>query len=238
MPRNIGNSIDRNTFQHPKVSTGEELEELTIDGTAERPVALQDDCGNKFGKEFPRQPRVEAKSGKETVQCFPDGSKYCGQIDENGKRNGRGSYEQPDGSAYCGQWLDDWAHGFGKGTHADQSVYTGEFRYGCKHGRGTYVWSNGMQYSGDFARNEIHGQGSYEWSDGRRYLGEWTREKMHGHGEFVWANGSKYSGQWANDRMHGHGALTNEDGKLIYSGLWKEGCQSLRHKDEPPKLTG
>lgn len=52
-------------------------------------------------------------SKKVSVQSFPDGSKYEGQLNMDGSRDGKGIMYLNNGDVYCGDWSNGQFHGFG-----------------------------------------------------------------------------------------------------------------------------
>jgi hypothetical protein len=57
------------------------------------------------------------------------------------------------------------------------------------------------------------------------YSGGWVAGQPHGEGRFreTRGGGLGYQGGWRNGQMHGQGTLTWADGRVAYSGLWKDG---------------
>ena len=129
---------------------------------------------------------------------FSDGS-YKGEIDQKGRKHGKGTYEWHDGS-----------------------VYVGDFKNDSRHGNGRFNWSNGESYKGEYLEDERTGEGSYHWPDGSYYEGSFLRGKRHGSGSYYSDNGAIYEGKWFDDMQHGQGKLTNPNQSVI-RGIWKNG---------------
>ena len=129
---------------------------------------------------------------------FSDGS-YTGEVDSEGRKHGKGTY----------QWLDG-------------SSYEGDFESGVRHGKGHFQWANGEYYKGEYVKDQRTGEGVYAWPDGSVYRGFFLNGKRHSQGIFESANGSIYRGEWFDDLMHGNGVITKKDGRTI-KGKWKHG---------------
>ena len=150
-------------------------------------------------------------SKKVAVIDFFDGS-YTGEVDDNGKKHGKGTYRWIDGSFYEGDFKDDLRHGLGK-----------------------FKWANGESYNGEYLRDQRTGIGIYSWSDNSKYNGSFLNGKRHGKGTFTSSNGAKYDGEWFDDLRHGQGVLINPDGQMI-SGIWQNG-KLLSKSPAPTKST-
>ena len=129
---------------------------------------------------------------------FSDGS-YKGEIDQKGRKHGKGTYEWHDGS-----------------------VYVGDFKHDSRHGNGRFNWSNGESYKGEYLEDERTGEGSYHWPDGSYYEGSFLRGKRHGSGSYYSVNGAVYQGEWFDDLQHGQGKLNNPNQSVV-RGIWKNG---------------
>jgi hypothetical protein len=129
---------------------------------------------------------------------FSDGS-YVGEIDQKGRKNGKGTYTWHDGSVYVGDFKDD-----------------------SRHGNGRFNWSNGESYKGEYLEDERTGEGSFHWPDGSFYEGSFLRGKRHGSGSYQSVNGAVYEGGWFDDLQHGQGRLNNPNQPVI-RGIWKNG---------------
>ncbi len=129
---------------------------------------------------------------------FSDGS-YKGEIDQKGRKHGKGTYEWHDGS-----------------------VYEGDFKDDSRHGNGRFNWSNGESYKGDYLEDERTGEGSYRWPDGSYYEGSFLRGKRHGSGSYHSVNGAIYKGEWFDNLQHGQGKLTKPNQSMV-RGIWRNG---------------
>jgi hypothetical protein len=138
------------------------------------------------------------RSGKITTIDFSDG-KYYGEIDKEGRKDGKGTYRWNDGSSYEGNFKED-----------------------DRHGLGIFRWSNLETYKGDYLKDERTGEGVYSWPDGSEYRGSFLNGKRHGQGTFYNSNGSVYKGGWFDDLQHGEGTLSRSDGTTM-EGVWQSG---------------
>ena len=150
------------------------------------------------------------RSGKTSSIDFPDGS-YHGEIDKNGKKNGKGIYK----------WLDG-------------STYEGDFEEDLRHGNGLFQWANGESYKGDYLRDERTGHGVYNWPDGASYEGSFLNGKRHGKGTYLSSDRDVYAGTWFDDMQHGEGTLSRSDGTVV-EGIWRNGKLLTVPAVIPPK---
>ena len=67
------------------------------------------------------------------------------------------------------------------------------------------------------------GKGIMYDEEGRKYQGSFKRSLYHGHGVIFRHNRKIFDGQFAYGVPHGHGEYYDEDGRIIVSGLWKDG---------------
>ena len=87
----------------------------------------------------------------------PDGDKYEGQVDEDGKPHGIGTYKWSDGEKITGEWKDDEIDGLAMYTWPNGSKFVGEYKDSERNGLGVLmapdgrveggVWVNGVQTS-------------------------------------------------------------------------------------------
>ena len=108
-----------------------------------------------------------------------DGSIYKGQV-INGKRHGRGSFQDGNGNQFEGDFRGDKIEGFG-----------------------TYKTNEGIEYVGEWKNDLQDGQGKEKWPDGSHYEGQYLQGVKNGKGKYVWEDGSVYTGQWNNGNMEG-----------------------------------
>jgi len=149
------------------------------------------------------------RSGKTSNIDFPDGS-YQGEVDKNGKKQGKGLYKWHDGSSYEGDFDND-----------------------LRHGNGFFRWANGETYKGDYLKDARTGHGIYKWPDGSSYDGSYLNGKRHGKGIYVSSDRNVYEGNWFDDLQHGEGTLTRSDGSVI-QGLWRNGQLLTTPSPLPP----
>ena len=169
---------------------------------------------DKVGRNAPANP------GQAEKDPSPPG-KYQGDM-QDGKKHGKGTYNNSDGSKYVGDWAHDEKSGHGVYTWPSGSKYDGEWKAGNMHGKGTKYYANGNKYVGDWANDQKTGHGVYTWPTGNRYEGEWKDGNMHGRGTYTYGDGNKYVGDWVSDQMTGHGVHTWANGTR-HEGQWKNG---------------
>ena len=94
----------------------------------------------------------------------------------------------------------------------------------CENGQGTMIYANGDKYVGEWKNGKPNGQGTYNYgvgpNDGDKYVGEWKDGSKHGQGSYTYANGDNYVGKFSNDKKWGQGVMVNNDGRILYSGIW------------------
>lgn len=128
--------------------------------------------------------------------ALPDGAKYTGGRDENGRY-----------------------HGMGKLSTTD-ATYTGQFQHGLKHGKGK-LETNGAVYIGEFADDQKHGFGVLTDANGR-VEAKWVEGRIQGQGVVTYPDGVEYKGDLNEDGdLEGHGEITNPEG--TGTGLWRDG---------------
>ena len=147
---------------------------------------------------------------------FSDGT-YTGEVDSEGRKHGKGTY----------QWLDG-------------SSYEGDYHSDARHGKGHFRWPNDEYYKGEYIKDQRTGDGIYNWPDGSVYKGSFLNGKRHGQGIFESANGNIYRGEWFDDLIHGIGEIIKKDG-LIIKGKWENGklltkTISLPQPSEKPEI--
>jgi hypothetical protein len=170
---------------------------------------------------------------------------YEGELNSEGKREGRGKCVFPNTDSYEGDWKNDMMSGRGKYlSHigdiyegefqanvregkgiliaADGSVYEGEFHDNKKAGKGKFIYVKGDVYDGDFLNNFMEGIGKYTSKSGDIYIGQFQRGFMEGKGKFQYASGDVYEGMWKNNTKHGFGIFRSASGDR-YEGEWLNG---------------
>ena len=58
---------------------------------------------------------------------------------------------------------------------------------------------------------------------GFTYSGTLKNGRFHGDGVVIFQNGEKYDGGFANGRFDGEGTYWDADGRIVYTGIFKEG---------------
>ena len=160
------------------------------------------------------------------VMIYEDGDSYTG-IYNNGKRNGKGTYEWDNGSVYDGDWVDDAMTGYGTYVYPDGRILGGEFDQN-NFVAGTYQYtspdgityefyyeknfakpksvkltdSSGATFTGTFT-NGTSGNGTITYPNGDIYTGYVDALTKEGQGTYTWADGSKLVGTWKNDKVEG-----------------------------------
>jgi hypothetical protein len=124
----------------------------------------------------------------------PSGHIYCGGINSNGLRNGRGIYVWPEDDLYDGDWISGERTGKGSFIWANKNKYEGEFIDGTRTGKGTFLWSNGDKYEGDFISGDRTGFGKYIYSNGDIWEGTWEDGEFTGLGQKKYKNGTIQEG--------------------------------------------
>ena len=115
----------------------------------------------------------------------------------NGKRHGRGTFENRLGRKYVGEWKNDKRHGWGTSNWSSGSTYVGEFACGDFNGFGIYC-SDGEKYIGEHKGDFFHGLGAYIKKD-NKYFGEWQEQEKEGYGAEIKSDGMTYDGEWKSD---------------------------------------
>lgn len=108
--------------------------------------------------------------------------------------------------------------------------YFGQVSNGKANGQGTGLWDEGGYYFGNWLNNRRHGKGFFLWPEGDRYEGEYKDDLRHGEGTYHWANGDYYAGNWTNNKRQGQGTLFNQDGGVVFSGIWNNDLPAGRGK--------
>ena len=130
---------------------------------------------------------------------------YYGEVDDEGRRQGRGRTATPDGlTSYDGEYLDDKRDGFGV----------------CYYRQGS------PNYAGDWSDGNREGRGvGYRLSDGTMHAGKWSKNTPEGFGARFDREGNfldvcTYVGGVRN----GKSVSFDEDGNVIVK-MWKDGEQ-------------
>ena len=130
---------------------------------------------------------------------------YYGEVDDEGRRQGRGRTATPDGlTSYDGEYLDDKRDGFGV----------------CYYRQGS------PNYAGDWIDGNREGRGvGYRLSDGTMHAGKWSKNTPEGFGARFDREGNfldvcTYVGGVRN----GKSVSFDEDGNVVVK-MWKDGEQ-------------
>lgn len=178
-----------------------------------------------------------------------DNGYYYGNVDENGKRSGIGTYYWNDGTKLEGLWNNDKAvsgkHYFKNGDIYDGSVFDNGIRISVT-GKGTLYFKNKDMYVGEVVKSLCEGKGTMYYNDGTIMKGYWKEDRYVGNckmtfptgsyyegyfsrknddvtlqGKFVNVAGNYYEGTFINAKLEGKGSYKKSDGKVIYSGEFK-----------------
>lgn len=128
---------------------------------------------------------------------------YFGELDENGKRSGRGRTVTSDGlTAYDGEYFYDKRDGFGICYYKEGSPnYVGEWSMGNRSGRGV----------------------GYRLSDGTMHVGKWNQNVPEGFGARFDSEGNFLDVcTYINGVRNGKSLSFDEDGNLVVK-VWKDG---------------
>ena len=125
--------------------------------------------------------------------------------------------------------------GIGKVKFGNGDEYNGEFLKGKRTGNGKYQWANGNVYEGSFLDNQLTGKGRFNYIDGPMvYEGDFLFGFREGFGRLKIESGVithwldncvlcvEYNGNWKNDKKQGFGRCYNQQGKLLYEGLFED----------------
>ena len=171
-------------------------------------------------------------------------TKYLGQVDQNGKMQGKGQLSTPT-CLHIGYFDRDMKYGPGKtylsnlqfieATWQDDLLdgpciyYNDEQRQSSKnnyiknkkHGPAEEIWADGSYFKGEYKDGLKDGKGEMRWPDGNIYKGDFKKGHIEGFGVYTWADGKFYKGEWKNDQMNGQGEFQWPDGRK-YVGQYKD----------------
>ena len=154
-------------------------------------------------------------------KSFKDGSKFEGEVNVKGEREGEGIIFFPNKDVYMGGWKNDRFNGNGTYIFSTQERYTGDLVDGMRHGRGIFFYSNGNKYDGSWINNEKNGRGFLYFSNGDIYEGDWKDGLFSGNGSERFFHGDVFQGIYANGKRNGYGTYTFKCGSQ-YEGEWKD----------------
>lgn len=75
------------------------------------------------------------------------------------------------------------------------------------------------------------GQGSEMLNKECVFIGEWKDNKKNGNGTSLRDGETYYSGMWKNDLPEGEGILCDENGEILYQGIWIDGRIRINEKE-------
>ena len=142
---------------------------------------------------------------------------YEGDVDETGKKHGKGIMKHADGSIYDGEWQNDKENGTGKFSYPDGDsdddidsypagdiTYEGEFQNGEFNGHGVYKSKpHSIIYRGEFKNGRRNGMGFMHSLGGMLY-GEYKNDRLirgTGKRRFIGENEPTCEGEFENDRI-------------------------------------
>ena len=180
---------------------------------------------------------------------LPDGSRYVGEVNEDGVPHGQGVRTWPDGGRYEGEYRDG-AMARGTYTWPDGCSFTGEHEAEGEIERGVYTWPDGCQFEGTYRDGQpasgvltkadgamltgefgpaeggghgVQGAGVILLPDGTRFTNDAYRDSTaEGQGTAEYSDGNRYEGGWRGGKPHGHGVRTFSNGEGI-EGKWRDG---------------
>lgn len=131
--------------------------------------------------------------GNWTKQTWEDGSKYEGEVKQ-------------DGTPY----------GWGIIRYSDRDQYVGQVKDSSPHGKGLYIPASGNMVGGVWNEGEHMEKVCLDpWILVRH-------DDFSGEGAFAFPSGVTYTGQWSRGLAEGQGKLYLIDGTVI-EGFWKMG---------------
>ncbi|XP_058789785.1 MORN repeat-containing protein 4-like isoform X2 [Phymastichus coffea] len=95
---------------------------------------------------------------------YEDGTRYIGEWNNKGLKNGAGSLILPEGTRYDGSFQNGLCSGLGIFLFPDGAKYEGEFMQGWFHGHGVFWRSDGMKFEGEFRGGRIWGLGKITYN--------------------------------------------------------------------------
>jgi hypothetical protein len=225
-----------------------EIEERRSDSTlpSERLVETDDVFDDLIEKHFEGNQVVEKEVEIERIQ-----GNYTGQVDDQERPNGKGTFTSTDGIRYEGRF----DHGrFGNVTIPSFNVpyhggsYSGVWKKDVKHGheephgQGTLTWLNGQKHVGIFHTGAIR-EGEITLSDGTKMStigdeaksvgikfgepfkpGRFNRQgKLTGEGLIRRKDGSIERGNFYDGKLHGYGEIIDGQGKMVAQGKFEDG---------------
>jgi len=129
---------------------------------------------------------------------------YEGDVDEAGKKHGKGKMTYNNGVIYDGTWENDEQNGIGKYSYPGGEItYEGEFKNGEFSGHGVYKSKpESIIYSGEFKNDQRNGMG-FLYSKGGMLYGEFKNDRLiRGTGKRRFKDDeSTWEGDFENERL-------------------------------------
>lgn len=180
---------------------------------------------------------------------LPDGSRFEGEVNDEGIPHGQGARTWPDGRREAGEYRDG-EQVRGTYTWPDGCSFTGEF-VGGVHTRGVYTWPDGSQFEGTYRDGQpargvltkadgamqrgefgpveggmfgLQGASEILLPDGTKFTNDDYRDGgAQGQGTAEYSDGSRYEGGWRNGKPHGQGVRTWPADGIRYEGAFVDG---------------
>ena len=200
---------------------------------------LTNDQNSKDGSVFAWDITKRIENVEKTMQklILDDGFTYYGQV-ANEVPSGYGVLSHPSGCKFEGLFYKGLLNGEGTKTFDDGKILSckwqngkiideisiyypdGSQYIGKINGYGTF-YTKGSKISAYWGHSEPIGKVTWIYPDNSKYEGEMKNFRKHGKGVFTTAAGASYEGDFVNDRLEGFGTLTEPNGRITSSGLWK-----------------
>ncbi|MDR1085166.1 MAG: hypothetical protein LBP22_10010 [Deltaproteobacteria bacterium] len=151
---------------------------------------------------------------------------YVGDF-KNGKKSGYGVYiDQRSGLRYEGQFADDLANGQGMSLFPSGWLYEGGFKDGQFSGQGTLRLRNIFNYTGTFLNNNFDGAGIFEQYGVIKIIGHFKSGKLNGFCTVTVPDGSGYQADFVNGQPHGQALFFNYQGQENYTTVFDNGKET------------
>ncbi|KAK2194572.1 MORN motif [Babesia duncani] len=185
---------------------------------------------------------------------YPNGSRFVGWFDSEGKRYGHGRIINGNNS-YVGHWQDDLPNESGSLNLENGLIYEGKWAAGLVHGHGVVKLPNGSSYVGEWKEGNCDGKGRFVSPEGLVCSGFFKNGLPNGPGylansngvactctlidgvpigvgEITWPNEKRYLGAIVEGKPHGFGMMM--DKSRVTLGLWKRGVLETRLNAHDP----
>jgi hypothetical protein len=120
------------------------------------------------------------QGGEKVRKTYEDDSlllDYAGNIDKDGKREGKGSLNYKNGDNYWGMFKADKRDGKGKLVDKNFNFYDGLWENDMRNGKGHSIHKTEGEYEGEYKNDLREGFGTMIWNNGSVYQGEWVNDK-------------------------------------------------------------